>query len=174
MVTIIAAITADKGAIGRNGDMLHHLRDDLRRFKALTTGHTIVMGRRTFQSLPKGALPQRRNIVVSRNTAFRADGTETARSLPEALAMSASDTETFIIGGGEIYTQALPLADKLQLTVIESPTPADADTFFPPFDPSEWEIEQTGEPRTDERSGVSYRFVDLRRTKKVAKTEILD
>ncbi len=78
MVTIIVAITA---AIGRGGDMIYHLRDDLRRFKALTTGHTVVMGRRTFESLPKGALPNRRNIVVTRNAGFRAENVETAPSL---------------------------------------------------------------------------------------------
>ena len=174
MTTIIVAITADKGAIGRKGDMLYHLRDDLRRFKALTTGHTVVMGRRTFESLPKGALPDRRNIVVTRNQAFRAENAETATSLEAALSMSASDSETFIIGGGEIYSQALPLADSLRLTIIEAPTPPDADTFFPAIDPAEWEISDMEEPLHDERNGVTYRFVDFRRRKKVANTEILD
>lgn len=165
MVTIIVAITADKGAIGRKGDMIFHLRDDLRRFKALTTGHTVVMGRRTFESLPQGALPNRRNIVVTRNPGFTAENVETAPSLEEALAMSASDTETFIIGGGEIYRQALPLADSLRLTIIDALTPDDADTFFPPIDPADWEIADMAEPVADERAGVSYRFVDFRRAK---------
>lgn len=174
MITIIVAITADKGAIGRKGDMLYHLRDDLRRFKSITTGHTVVMGRRTFESLPKGALPDRRNIVVTRNPGFRAENVETASSLEAALAMSAADSETFIIGGGEIYTQALPLADRLRLTIIDAPTPPDADTFFPPVDPSEWEIAAMEEPMSDPRNGVTYRFVDFCRCKKVANTEILD
>jgi len=164
MTTIIVAITSDKGAIGRSGDMLFHLRDDLRRFKALTSGHTVVMGRRTFESLPKGALPDRRNIVVTRNSRFHADNVETAPSLEAALEMSAADTETFIIGGGEIYAQALPLADRLQLTVIDAPTPPDADTFFPPIDPADWEIAGMEEPIADERAGVTYRFIDLRRS----------
>lgn len=156
-------MTSDKGAIGRGGDMIFHLRDDLRRFKALTTGHTVVMGRRTFESLPKGALPDRRNIVVTRNPDFNAANVETANSLEAALEMSASDSETFIIGGGEIYAQALPLADRLQLTIIEAPTPADADTFFPPVDPSDWEISDMSEPVADERAGVTYRYIDFRR-----------
>lgn len=163
MVTIIVAITADKGAIGRGGDMIYHLRDDLRRFKTLTTGHTVVMGRRTFESLPKGALPNRRNIVVTRNAGFRAENVETAPSLEAALEMSASDTETFIIGGGEIYAQALPLADRLQITVIDAPTPADADTFFPAIDPSCWQIAEMAEPVADERCGVAYRYIDFSR-----------
>ncbi len=174
MTTIIVAITADKGAIGRKGDMLYHLRGDLRRFKAITTGHTVVMGRKTFESLPKGALPARRNIVVTRNPGFRAENTETASSLEDALAMSAPDSETFIIGGGEIYRQALPLADHLRLTIIDAPAPPDADTFFPPVDPSEWEISGIEDPVCDERNGVTYRFVDFRRRKKVANPEILD
>lgn len=163
MITIIVAITSDKGAIGRGGDMIHHLRDDLRRFKSLTTGHAVVMGRRTFESLPKGALPNRRNIVVTRNPEFCADNVETASSFDAALKMSAADSETFIIGGGEIYAQALKVADRLQLTVIDAPTPSDADTFFPPIDPVEWEISEMSDPLTDERSGATYRFIDLRR-----------
>ena len=118
MMTIIVAITAGKGAIGRKGDMIYHISDDLRRFKALTTGHTIVMGRRTFESLPKGALPDRRNIVITRNADFTAPAVETAFSLEEALKMAEADGEVFVIGGGQIYAQALPLADKLEITLI--------------------------------------------------------
>lgn len=163
MITIIAAITADKGAIGRNGDLVYHVSADLKHFKALTTGHTVVMGRRTFESLPKGALPNRRNIVVTRNAAFMASGIETAPSLEVALAMSAGE-EVFIIGGGQIYEQALPLADRLCLTSVEAPTPDDADTFFPPIDPGEWQLSQIDDPMTDERSGLRFRFLELLRS----------
>ncbi|MDE6317515.1 MAG: dihydrofolate reductase, partial [Muribaculaceae bacterium] len=114
MITIIAAIGRDN-AIGRNGDLAFHLRADMRHFKELTTGHTVVMGRKTFDSLPKGALPNRRNIVITRNPDFAAKGTERASSLDEAIAMAAGE-EIFIIGGGEIYRQALPLADRMELT----------------------------------------------------------
>ncbi len=128
---IIVAIDR-KGAIGRGGDLLYHIGADLRRFKTLTIGHTVIMGRRTFESLPKGALPNRRNIVVTRQSAYSAPGIETAHSLEAALAMASDDSEAFVIGGAEIYRQALGLADELLLTVVDAET-ADADTFFPPI-----------------------------------------
>ena len=127
-MNLIVAIDR-KGAIGRRGELLYHISADLRRFKALTTGHTVVMGRKTFESLPKGALPNRRNIVVSRQTGFSAPGIEVAHSLESALGM-ADSSDIYIIGGAEIYRQALPMADRLLLTVIDAETP-DADTFFP-------------------------------------------
>ncbi len=101
--------------------------------------------------------------MVTRNAGFRAENVETAPSLEAALEMSASDTETFIIGGGEIYAQALTLADRLQITVIDAPTPADADTFFPAIDPSCWQIAEMAEPVADERCGVTYRYIDFSR-----------
>ncbi|MDE6130361.1 MAG: dihydrofolate reductase, partial [Muribaculaceae bacterium] len=106
MVNIIVAATLD-GAIGLEGDMLYYIGPDLKRFRELTTGNTIIMGRKTFESLPKGALPDRRNIVVTRQSAFAAPGAETAGSLEEALAMAAGQ-EIFIIGGESIYRQAMP------------------------------------------------------------------
>lgn len=129
---IIAAIDRNR-AIGFGGDMVYHLSADLKRFKALTLGYPVVMGRRTFESLPKGALPGRRNIVITRNAAYSAPNIETAPSLEAALALCSDAEKTFIIGGGEIYSQALPLADVLDLTEIDDAAP-DADTFFPPFD----------------------------------------
>lgn len=165
MLTIIASITSGKGAIGRNGNLIYHLSGDLRHFKELTTGHTVVMGRRTFESLPKGALPNRRNIVITRNPAFNAPGAETAGSLSEAMEMCADDDEIFIIGGGQIYAEALPVADRLCLTVIEAPDPDDADTFFPPVDPVLWQISSLDTPLTDERTGITYRFIDFTRTR---------
>lgn len=130
MTTIIVAIDR-RGAIGSRGDMLFHLRADLRRFKALTMGGTLIMGRKTFESLPKGALPGRRNIVVSRNESFSAPDVERAASLEDALAM-AGDARIFIIGGAQIYRQALPYADALEITAIDAEG-ADPDTFFPEF-----------------------------------------
>lgn len=128
MIHIIVSVDSNRG-IGRDGDMLFHLRADLRRFKALTMGHTLVMGRKTFESLPKGALPGRRNIVISRNEAFAAPGAERAGSLDEALRM-AGDAEVFILGGGQIYAAALPIADEIELTSIHAAGEA-PDTFFP-------------------------------------------
>lgn len=158
-VTIIAAVARD-GAIGLRGDMPFHISADLRRFKQLTMGHPLVMGRKTFESLPGGALPGRRNIVVTRNESFAAPGAERAGSLDEALAMCA-DAEVMIIGGGEIYRQAMPMADCLELTEIDAEVP-DAEVFFPPVG-DEWTTVAESAPAVDPRSGAEYRFVTYRR-----------
>ncbi|MDE6611210.1 MAG: dihydrofolate reductase [Muribaculaceae bacterium] len=152
-MNLIVAIDR-KGAIGRRGELLYHISADLRRFKALTTGHTVVMGRKTFESLPKGALPNRRNIVVSRSSGYSAPGVEVAHSLEAAVAM-ADSKDIYIIGGAEIYRQALPLVDRLLLTVIDAET-ADADTFFPALPLDEFSIE-----RIEPHDG--FRFIDMTR-----------
>ena len=150
MIHIIVAIDR-KGAIGKNGDLLFHLRDDLRRFKAITMGNTLVMGRKTFDSLPGGALPGRRNIVITRSEDFSASGVETAKSPDEALAMAAAGPgDTFIIGGGQIYAATLPLADVLDLTVVDREAP-EADTSFPVIDLDAYRI-----TALDRRDGFSF------------------
>lgn len=131
MIHIIAAIDRNRG-LGVGGDMLYHFREDLRRFKAVTMGHTLVMGRKTFDSLPGGALPGRRNIVITRNNEWSAPGAERASSLDEAIAM-AGDAEIFVIGGGQIYAQALPYADELDLTLIHAEA-QEVDTYFPEYE----------------------------------------
>lgn len=131
-VHIIVAVDR-RGAIGRGGDQLFYIREDLRHFKELTLGHPIIMGRKTFEALPRGPLPGRRNIIVSRNGSYRADGAETVSSLQEAVNLCAGADKVFIIGGAQIYALALPLADVLHLTEIDASVP-DADTFFPTFD----------------------------------------
>lgn len=128
-VHLIVAIDRH-GAIGKGGDQLFYIREDLRHFKALTIGNTIVMGRRTFEALPKGALPGRRNIVVSRNPNYITPGADVAVSLEAAVAMA--ETPVFIIGGAQIYSQALPMTDVLHITAIDGED-KDADTFFPPI-----------------------------------------
>lgn len=152
MIHIIAAIDQHRG-IGYGGDMLYHIREDLRRFKSLTMGHTLVMGRKTFDSLPGGALPGRRNIVITRNEAWTAPEAERASSLAEALAMASGD-EIYIIGGGQVYAEALPLADVLDLTLIHSAAP-EVDTFFPPYEDMFVEREREDKP--------GYSFVTLAR-----------
>ena len=161
MLNIIAAI-GRRGELGRDGDLIWHISEDLKRFKRLTTGHTVIMGRRTWESLPKGVLPNRRNIVVTTNPNFDAPGAETAGSLADAVRMAADDDEIFIIGGGSVYEQAVNAADRLYLTQIESEA-EDADTFFPAVDPCLWEIEEMDEPASS-KDGVPYRFVTLRRS----------
>lgn len=153
MVCIIVAIDR-RGAIGRGGDLLFYIKDDLRRFKALTMGNTLVMGRRTFESLPKGALPGRRNIVVSRNTAYTAPGIEVAPTLEAALALAAAGPgDTFVIGGVQIYAQALAKADVLELTVVDAEAEA-PDTYFPAIPLDDYRVEKI-------ERGEGYSFVTL-------------
>lgn len=157
-IHIIAAV-AQNGAIGYQNKLIYWLPNDLKRFKALTTGHTIIMGRKTFDSLPKGALPNRRNIVLSRSTQTL-PGCEVFPSLDDALAHCSADEEVYIIGGASVYEQALPKADRLCLTEVHD-TPAHADTFFPDY--RQWHETAREEHPADERHEQSYAFVDYER-----------
>lgn len=154
-IALIAAI-AKNNAIGINNKLIYWLPNDLKRFKELTTGHTIIMGSNTFRSLPKGALPNRRNIVLSRKESSF-PGTETFRSLEEALANCVNEEIVYIIGGEMLYRTAMPIADILCLTEIDD-TPAEADAFFPEFTKSEWEIIQDETHDKDEKHDFKYRF----------------
>lgn len=158
-ISIIVAI-AENNAIGFENKLLYWLPNDLKRFKALTTGHTIVMGRKTFESLPKGALPNRRNIVLSRQN-INFPNAERYASLKEALA-ECQEEEVFIIGGASVYQQSLPLADKLYITHIKD-TPEEADAFFPEIDKEVWEERGREEHPTDERHHYPYSFIDYSR-----------
>ena len=161
MINIICALAANR-AIGYNNKLLYHLSADLRRFKALTTGHTVIMGRRNFESLPKGALPNRRNIVLSRQTDLAFAGAEVFSSLEEALAACPPDETVFIIGGESVYAEALPLADRLYLTHIQA-CPAAADAFFPDLDEKAWKLVHSESYGADEKNAVSYTFSDYER-----------
>lgn len=160
MISLIVAV-ADNGAIGKQQDLLCHLPNDLKRFKAITLGHTIVMGRRTFESLPKGALPGRTNVVVTRQADASWENTVVVHSIDEVLADSA-DKELFVIGGGMLYAQTISRAHRLYITHIHHEF-ADADTFFPSLNPKEWcEIERE-EHQADERHPYAYSFVTYER-----------
>lgn len=135
IISIIVAVASDN-AIGKGNNLLWHLSEDLKRFKSITKGHSIIMGRNTFYSLPNGALPLRRNIVVSR-TISSIEGVECYDSLSAALDAARGEEEVFVIGGGQLYAATLPLADRLYFTRVEQSFP-DADTFFPDFDLTEW------------------------------------
>jgi dihydrofolate reductase len=158
MISIIAAVAKDR-AIGYQNKLIYWLPNDLKRFKALTTGHTIIMGRNTFLSLPKGALPNRRNIVLSR-TQKDFPGCDTYASLKEALTHCTPEEDVYVIGGASVYRQAMPLADRLFLTEIDD-TPAKADTFFPDY--SEWHETWREDHDIDERHDHRYAFVDYKR-----------
>ena len=134
-LSIIVAVAANN-AIGKDNDLLWHLPRDLKRFKETTTGHAIIMGKNTFYSLPNGALPNRRNIVVS-STLVPPDGVERYSTLQAALEAVAGEEEVFIIGGAQLYAAALPLADKIYFSRVEKGFP-EADTYFPEFDLTEW------------------------------------
>ncbi|MBQ7182199.1 MAG: dihydrofolate reductase [Bacteroidaceae bacterium] len=156
MISLIAAVALDR-AIGYQNRLLYWLPNDLKRFKALTTGHTIIMGRRTFESLPKGALPNRRNIVLSQ-TRQDIPGAEVFGSLKAALKACWGE-DVFVIGGASVYAQALPLADRLCLTEVQD-TPAKADAFFPAFSAEDWTEAWSEVHQPDERHAYAYRFVD--------------
>jgi dihydrofolate reductase len=161
MIAIIAAIDKNN-ALGFQNRLLFYLPDDLKRFKALTTGHTVVMGRKTFDSLPKGALPNRRNIVLSRSTKLELPGAEVYASLEEALKHCADDEQVFIMGGASVYKQAMPLADRLYLTEIDAEA-AEADVYFPAIDHELWHETKRDVRRADDRHPCNYAFVDYER-----------
>ncbi|MBO4662937.1 MAG: dihydrofolate reductase [Bacteroidaceae bacterium] len=158
MISIIVAI-AENNAIGFENKLIYWLPNDLKRFKALTTGNTIIMGRKTFESFPKGALPNRRNVVLSR-TGKPEDfpGADLYPNLEEALASCKGDV--YIIGGASVYEQALSLADRVCLTYVYD-TPKNADTFFPSFNKDEWKEVFREEHDMDEKHNQRYAFVDL-------------
>jgi len=158
IISIIAAI-GKNSEIGKGNELLCRLPSDLKRFKALTSGHTVVMGRKTFESLPNGALPNRRNIIISRNPALAVEGAEVYSSLDYALLKCIGETEIFIIGGAQIYAQALPVADKLYITRIHAAFP-EADAFFPVIDQDKWKETDRETFSADEKNPYSFSFVE--------------
>lgn len=158
-ISIIVAI-AQNFAIGKNNDLLFHLPNDLKRFKQITTGYPVIMGRNTLLSLPKGALPNRRNIVITDNPEEKFDRCEMVFSVDEAIEAVKNEQEAFIIGGGMIYRQFYPLAGKLYLTLVHRDL--DADVYFPEIDYSEW-AETSREDHFDEVNGFDYSYLNLKR-----------
>lgn len=154
-VWCVVAMGRDR-SIGRQGGIPWHIREDLKRFKALTLGHPVIMGRKTWESLPKRPLPGRRNIVVTRNEAYQAPGAETAPSVEAAVAMCRPAEEPVIIGGEQVYRQALPYCTRLYVTAVDTEVP-DADAFFPGLSPEEWvRVEETEPQATPDGIGFSY------------------
>ena len=158
-LNIIVAV-AKNGAIGFNNELLYRLPNDLKRFKTLTTGHTVIMGRKTFESLPKGALPNRRNIVLSRQEGLHYENAECYSSLEDALMQCDYWEDVFIIGGAELYKQTLDMASRIYLTLIDD-TPTEADAFFPQWSSDEWEEVLREEHPADDKHTQAYTFVDL-------------
>lgn len=156
-LTIIVATDPD-GGIGVNNSMPWRLPEDMAHFKSLTTGHPVIMGRKTFDSIGK-ALPNRRNIIITRNAGWRAEGVEAVASLAEAVALVGA-APAFVIGGAQIYAQALEIADQLIITEIAQRFPCDA--FFPARDPAQWRESERLQHHS-EKAGLDYAFVTLRR-----------
>lgn len=156
---MIAAVARNR-AIGFENKLIYWLPNDLKRFKALTTGHTIVMGRKTFESLPKGALPNRRNCVLTRSTE-QLPGCECFKDWDSFIASCQPDEDIYIIGGASLYSGLIDKAQRLCLTEIDN-TPAQADTFFPDY--SEWKETWREDHATDEKHAFAYSFVDYVRS----------
>ena len=162
MKTIKAIVAVDEnGAIGRQGDLLCHLPADMRHFKEVTMGHSIVMGRKTFESFPRRPLPGRQNLVITRSAGWQYPGVTVAHSLEQAIALAETDT-VFIIGGAQIYEQALPVVDVLHLTLIHARW-ASADVYFPALDPNQWQEVERQHHTSDHRNAYEYDFITLKR-----------
>ena len=160
-VNIVVSITRKNRAIGKDtGELLFRISDDLKRFKELTMGHPIIMGRKTYESIGK-PLPGRTNVVITRNPDFSAPGCLVVNSLEEALKKGGeADSQVFVMGGGEIYKQALPYTQRLYLTIVESE--AQGEVFFPEYE-KDFTKETFREERLDEKTGLRYAWVNLER-----------
>lgn len=159
IVSIVVAIAEDN-AIGKDNQLLWHLPADLKHFKDITSGHTIIMGRKTYDSIGR-ALPNRRNIVITRNRELEIPGTEITNSLEEALALCKDTAEVFIIGGAELYNHALAVTNRIYLTRVHQIY--EADTFFPEINLEEWQEVSTEKHLPDEKNKVAYTFSTLER-----------
>ena len=157
MISMIVAVDRN-GVIGHANDLIWHISEDLRRFKAITTGHPVIMGRKTFESIGR-PLPGRTNVVISRNENFRPEGCLVVDSFEKAVAMFPPDEEAFVIGGAQVYAQALPIADRLYLTEIEADY--EGDTRFPDWDRSAWTLSSEHRFPRGERFEHPFAFLDF-------------
>lgn len=155
MITIIVATDRNNGIGYRNG-LLAHLPGDLQRFKKITMGHCLIMGKKTWESLPVRPLPGRKNIVLTDNDLDCFDCAETARSIDEALSLCEPGKEIFIIGGGSVYRQFMPIADRLMVTHIHGEYTAD--TFFPVIDPDEWNLSEREAYLSEDPASISFTY----------------
>ena len=155
MIILIAAISKNN-EIGKNNQLLWHLPDDFKRFKTLTTGHYIIMGRKTFESFPK-PLPNRTHIIISRQKNYAVENCIVVSSLEEAIKVCPKNEDIYIIGGGEIYKQSIDFADKLEITVVDHNF--EADTFFPEIDENKWKVDFEEFHPKDERHLYDFTFL---------------
>ena len=161
MISIIVAVSEDWG-IGKNNELLWHISEDLKRFKRLTTGNSIIMGKRTWESLPRKPLPGRKNIVLTDNPREIIENAVTAYSIEDAIGKCDKNEEIFIIGGGSIYAQFMPVADRLYITHVHKKAPADI--YFPEIDLKLWKITEKEEFRSEGNS-IPYTYTIYERKK---------
>lgn len=163
MLSIVVAIDQNN-AIGHQGDLLCHMSSDLQHFKALTTGHTILMGRRTYFSFPRRPLPNRRHIVLTSDLNFKEDGVLVAHNIDDAKALLNPEEETFVIGGGTVYQEWLPLVERLYVTYIDHAF-TDADTYFPAISSQDWKLIEQEHHARDERNPYNYSYMTYARVR---------
>ena len=154
IISIIAAVAKNR-AIGYKNKLLYSIGDDMKRFKALTTGHTVIMGRKTFESFPK-PLPNRTHIIITRQKNYQAEGCIIVDSIEKALSICPKDEDSFIIGGGEIYTLGLAYTDKIEITRVHSSFEADA--YFPEINKKDWKLEKYEFNEKDEKHKYDYTY----------------
>lgn len=162
MISIIVAVSEDWG-IGMNNELLWHISEDLKRFKRLTTGKTVIMGKKTWESLPKKPLPGRRNIVLTDNPTETFEDALAVYSIKDAISKCEESEEVFIIGGGSIYRQFMPVADRLYITHVHKKTPADV--YFPEIDLKLWKVTEREEYPESEGNSIPYTYTIYQRKK---------
>jgi dihydrofolate reductase len=155
MISIIVAVSEDWG-IGKDNDLLWHISEDLKRFKRLTSGNTVIMGKRTWESLPRRPLPGRKNIVLTDDKTETIENAVTAYSIEDSLSKCEKNEEIFVIGGGSIYRQFMPLADRLYITHVHKKAPADI--YFPEIDLKIWKITEEEVFKTDDEQSIPYTY----------------
>jgi dihydrofolate reductase len=156
MISIIVAVSEDWG-IGKGNELLWKISEDLKRFKRLTTGNTVIMGKKTWESLPRRPLPGRTNIVLTDDPNETIEGSVTVYSIEEALGKCKKEDENFVIGGGSVYRQFMPIADRLYITHIHQKAPADV--YFPEIDPDTWQVAEKTDFEVSETNPVAYSYV---------------
>jgi dihydrofolate reductase len=161
-MTILIAAVAENYALGKNNDLLWHLPNDFKRFKEITSGHHIIMGRKTFESFPK-PLPNRTHVIITRQQDFKREGCIVVSDIEKAIAACPKNEDLYIIGGGEIYSQSIHFADQLDITKVHHSF--DADVFFPEIDPEIWELTSEKFNPKDEKHLFDYTFQIFTRRK---------
>jgi dihydrofolate reductase len=166
MISIIVAVSEDWG-IGKDNELLWHISEDLKRFKRLTSGNTVIMGKKTWESLPRKPLPGRKNIVLTDNPKESIENSVTVYSIEDALSKCGQDEEIFIIGGGSVYRQFMPVADRLFITHVHKKAPADI--YFPEIDLSIWEITEKEEFKKGDNNNIPYTYTIYERRTRMRK-----